>query len=50
MKREDLVDTSAHHLSDAAMQHNSTTSKNLTGPTPAPFSSQEFGGKKSNEG
>jgi len=49
MKRADLVDASKNHPSDADVQQNATTSKNLTGPTPAPFSSQEFGGKKSNE-
>ena len=44
MEREDLVDSPEHDMRDTDVRQDATMRKNLTRPTPAPFTTQELGG------
>jgi len=44
MEREDLVDSPEHDLRDTDVRQDATMRKNLTRPTPAPFTTQDLGG------
>jgi len=44
MEREDLADSPEYDLRDTDVRQDATMRKNSTGPTPAPFTTQELGG------